>query len=557
MRVIDSVHTLSVMPFRALLKRFGKQIFALVFIELLSGTFFLAAPFFSGFLIDEAFLNRDWQAFTRLSIAGGAVFIFSAAVGFFGEFLKNRIAVQVRLKLTGGFLRKLYGLDLPFFQSVPSGETMYRFFDIETTASFLTGHIPDMIKDIVQSAIILAVAMAVNPRLTIFMLILSPLLLLRSIYVQKRLLPVFSRVWESSSALSRRIFESLSRMYIIKAMGLEHVQRRMFMRELVSNLRWKSKNFRLLQADSLLSSFLSKFIYGLVTLYGGWLIIRGEVTLGSYTAVMIYLTQLGALFHSAGTAWQYCLEERVSLAKLSDIMEADASVADTVSAQPVSRLDGEIEFKNVSFGYLEGSPVLRDLSFIIPAHSMTVITGPSGCGKSTILNLLLRLYEPWNGIILYDRTDFKVISIASLRSRIGIASQQPFLFDDTIRANIAYGLEDIRQSDIEAAARIACIHDEIRALPQGYDTVIGEDACRLSHGQKQRLAIARALARQPDLLIMDEATAAVDPLAEEDIFRQLSSWRKGRSIIVVSHRQSVQKLADTVMVLGKDGIKIL
>jgi len=153
------------MPFRALLKRFGKQIFALVFIELLSGTFFLAAPFFSGFLIDEAFLNRDWQAFTRLSIAGGAVFIFSAAVGFFGEFLKNRIAVQVRLKLTGGFLRKLYGLDLPFFQSVPSGETMYRFFDIETTASFLTGHIPDMIKDIVQSAIILAVAMAVNPGL--------------------------------------------------------------------------------------------------------------------------------------------------------------------------------------------------------------------------------------------------------------------------------------------------------------------------------------------------------------------------------------------------------
>lgn len=553
MRVNDSAHTLSMAPFPALLKRFGKQISALIFLELLSGTFFLAAPFFSIFLIDEAFLKRDWQAFTRLSIAGGSVFAFSAAVGFFGEFLKNRIAVRIRVKLAGGFLRKLYGLDMPFFQSIPSGETMYRFFDIETTAFFLTEHIPNMIKDIVQSAIILALAMTVNPRLTIFMLILSPLFLLRSIYVQKRLLPVFSRVWESSSALSRRIFESLSRMYIIKAMGLEHVQRRMFVRELINNLRWKAKNFRWLQADLLLSSFLSKFIYGAVTLYGGWLIIRGEVTLGSYTAVMIYLTQLGALFHSAGAAWQYCVEERVSLAKLSDIMDASASVVDAGSARAVSRLAGEVEFKNVSFGYQKDRPVLQNLSFIIPAHSMTVITGPSGCGKSTVLNLLLRLYQPWSGSILLDGNPLGDILIASLRRTIAIVSQQPLLFDDTVRSNITCGVKGVSDEAVERSARIACIHDDILALPQGYDTVIGEDACRLSYGQKQRLAIARALARDPDILVLDEATASVDSVTEDSIFEGLRSWSKGRSMIVVSHRQSVLEKADTLISLSPGG----
>jgi len=541
------------MAFSAFIRQFRSQISALVFFELMSSAFFLTAPFFSKFIIDDAFLNKDWQAFVRLSIAGGAVFVFSALVTFIGEFLKNRIAVKVRLKLAGGFLRKLYNLDMAFFQSLPSGETMYRFFDIETTAFFLTEHIPNMLKDIIQSAIILAIAMAVNARLTVFMLLLSPLFLLRSMYVQKRILPVFKGIWESSSLLSRRIFESLSRMYIIKAMGLERVQRRMFMRALINNLRWKVKNFRWMQVDSLLSSFLSKFIYGAITLYGGWLIIRGEVTLGSYTAVMIYLTQLGALFHSAGAAWRYCVEESVSFAKLSDILNASASVTDSPSAKAVSGLTGAIEFENVSFGYQKDRPVLKGLSFTIPAHSMTGITGPSGCGKSTILNLLLRLYQPWSGSILLDGIALDDIRIASLRRRIAIASQQPFLFDDTVRANISYGIKEVTDQDIERAAGIACIHDDIMALPQGYDTVIGEDACRLSHGQKQRLAIARALVRDPDILILDEATASVDSLTEDRIFEGLRSWGKGRSVIFVSHRQSVLDQADTVICLSPSG----
>lgn len=294
---------------------------------------------------------------------------------------------------------------------------------------------------------------------------------------------------------------------------------------------------------------MSKFIYGAVTLYGGWLIIRGEITIGAYTAAMIYLTQLGTLLHSASQAWQYCVEESVSFEKQMDVMGAVPSITDALCARAVSRLTGAIEFRNVTFGYQQGRPVLQNLSFSIPANALTCITGPSGCGKSTILNLLLRLYKPWDGIVLYDGIKVEDILISSLRSRIGIASQQPLLFDDTIRANITCGLKDITQEDLESACRIACVHDDITALPQGYDTLIGEDACRLSYGQKQRLAIARALARKPDILILDEATASVDLLTEENIFRQLNAWRNRRSFIVVSHSQSVHKLADILIVM--------
>jgi len=536
--------------FIPLINTFRTQIFAISALELVSSAFFLTAPFFSRFLIDDAFLNKDWQAFVRLSIAGGSIFLFSALVKLTGEFLVNRIAVQVRVRLAGGFLRKLYNLDMSFFQSLSSGETIYRFFDIETTAFFLTEHIPRMFVDVIQIAIILSIAMIVNARLTVFMLLLSPLFLLRSMYVQKRLLPVFSKIWESSSVLSRRIFESLSRMYIIKALGLEQSQRRAFVRALVENLRWKAKNVRLLQVDSLLSSFLSKFMYGAVTLYGGWLIIKGEVTLGSYTAVMIYLTQLGALFSSAGAGWRYCVEESVSFSKFSDIMDAPVPAVDSPAARAVSSLNGAVEFRNVTFGYQNDRPVLKGLSFTIPSHSITGITGPSGCGKSTVLNLLLRLYQPWDGVILYDGIVLGDIRVASLRRRIAIASQQPLLFDDTVRSNIACGVKGVSDEAVERSARIACIHDDILALPQGYDTVIGEDACRLSHGQKQRLAIARALVREPDILILDEATASVDSLTEDRIFEALRSWSKGRSVIFVSHRQSVLERADSVISLS-------
>ena len=339
-------------------------------------------------------------------------------------------------------------------------------------------------------------------------------------------------------------------MYIIKAFGLELVQRRAYMRALIRNLRWKIENFRWLQVDSLLSSFLSKFIYGAITLFGGWLIIRGEMSLGSYTAVMIYLTQLGALFHSAASAWGYCVEESVSFEKFSDIMDASPAISDNPPVAAPCRLTGAIQFKGVSFGYQKDRPVLQKLSFIISSHLTTGITGLSGCGKSTILNLLLRLYEPWDGVILFDGVELDTIRIASLRQRISIASQQPFLFDDTVRRNISYGLKDASDQDIERAARISCIHDEIIALPQGYDTVIGEDACRLSHGQKQRLTIARAVIRDPDILILDEATASVDSMTEEKIFNELRAWRKGKAMIVVSHRQFVLKQADTVIFLA-------
>jgi ATP-binding cassette subfamily B protein len=215
-------------------------------------------------------------------------------------------------------------------------------------------------------------------------------------------------------------------------------------------------------------------------------------------------------------------------------------------------IQGEIRFKQVAFGYQPEKPILKGVDLVIPAASWVAIVGPSGCGKTTLVNLILRLYEPWQGEIFLDDTQLRMIKLKSLRERVGIATQQPLLFDVSIRENITYGLKDIPQADIEEATQISGIADFIRQLPQGYATLIGEDACRLSQGLKQRLAIARAVLRNPGLLILDEATSSVDSATEEKIFQALRNKRQGLSTIVISHRLFSVKDAQRVYFFRAD-----
>jgi len=531
---------------------YRKRILVLFLLGLFSSSLALITPYLSKLFIDQAFIAKNLAKFLNLSIAGALIFIFTLLIKSAEDIIKNKIAIKLKLDLAGRFIRKFYSLDLNFFQSQSAGENVYRLSDVENVANFILDQCPNLLADIFKLFIILGIAFWINARMTAVLLILSPLFILHSVYLQKKLRPIYQELWKYSALVSQKIYEAFSRILIIKAFGLESFQRRLYLKSWIENIRWRIKSFRWTIVNTLSSSFLTKAIYGAITLYGGWLIIKGSMTLGSYTAVMLYLTQLGGLLGSLSNNFAYLTQETVSLNKFFEIMNAQPKIKNAPEAKILPALKGEILFEDVRFGYA-GKPVINGLNFKIPPCSWIGIAGPSGCGKTTLINLILRLYDPDSGRICLDGLDLREIKLSSLREKITIAAQQPLLFDVSVRENISYGFKNIKEEQIIEAAKIACVHDFISQLPQGYNTFIGEDACRLSQGLKQRISMARAIFRNPCLLILDEATSSIDSFTEERIFKALRQKRQGLSTLIISHRLFSIKDADRIYFLRGDG----
>jgi len=516
--------------------RYKKAIFVLFFLSLISSSFLLISPYISKLVIDQAFLQNNMGRFVRLSVVGAVLFILSILCKVVNDVIRNRISVTLRLSLANQFLKKLYSLDTHFFQGASTGENIYRLSDLQSVSHFLLEQVPGFLVDMVKLPFILWVCFWINLPMTAALIVLSPLFILQSVYMQKKLKPIYESLWRKNSLLSKELYESFSSMFIIKALGSGKYNRHRYLRLFIDNVRWQIKNFRWELVSSVGASFFSKVIYGAITLYGGWMIIKGRMTLGSYTAVMIYLTQLGSILQSLGYRFEHITQELISLEKYSQVMDLLPKITDSSKSIEIGKIKRDIVFEDIHFGYEREKTVFEGIRLTIPVSSWTVIVGQSGCGKTTLVNLFLRLYDPWQGRICLDGIELSNIKQDSLRKHISVATQQPFLFDRSIKENIAYGLKDKSFSDIEEAARIACSHDFITRLPQGYDAIIGEDACRLSFGQKQRIAIARALLRRPDILILDEAMSSVDPETEERIIAQIKKNFVAATVVIVSHR---------------------
>ncbi len=540
--------------FLKLLSYYKRHIFILFLLNLFSSLFLLAAPYFSKLFVDNAFLARDFSKFLNFSIVGVAIFVFSTLAKMIEDIVKNRISIRLKLNLTDRFIKKLYSLDLKFFRAKSVGENAYRLSDTEAVSNFILEQCPSLLVDILKLPVILGIALWINAPMTLALLILSPLFLIHRFYLQKKLLPIYEESWRYNAELSKKVHESFSKILIIKALDLGLYQRHIYVRSLIKIMRWAIKSFKWAIASSLASSFLSKAVYGAIILYGGLLIIKGRLTLGSYTAVMIYITQLGGLLESFSYRFEYFTKDLVSLRRFFEIMDIEPQIKDDLCAKKLKSIKREVQFNNLWFGYQPEKPIFKGLNLAIPAFPRVGIVGPSGCGKTTLVNLILRLYEPFKGQIFLDGLDVKEISLSSLRERIAIATQEPQLFDVSVKENISYGLKNISFEEIEEAAKIACINDFICHLPEGYNTCLGEDACFLSGGLKQRIALSRAILRKPDLLILDEALSSVDSFTEDKIFKNLKEKSLGLSVIVISHRLSSVCDLDRVYFLRMDGI---
>ncbi|HEX6271578.1 MAG TPA: ABC transporter ATP-binding protein [Polyangiaceae bacterium] len=440
-------------------------------------------------------------------------------------------------------------LELSWFERRRTGNLMSILNDdVNQMERFLNGGANDLVQVVTSSFLVGAVFFAITTKIAFLALIPVPLIVYGAFWFQRRLASRYAAVREAAGSLNGRLNNNLLGIATIKAFAAEDYESARI-RE--GSNAYRSENARAIRFSSAITPVIRMAIlagFTVTLLYGGFLALRGEIGVGSYS-VLVYLTQR-LLWPMTRLAEMTDLYQRsvASVERVMNLLETPVRIGYPGTALESSSVRGALRFENVSFAY-EDEPTLKNVSLDVPAGTSAAFVGGTGGGKSTLVKLLLRFYEPQSGDIRLDGVSIREIALKDLRRAIGYVAQDTFLADASVAENIAYGMAAVPRDAVVAAARAAEAHDFIEALPQGYDTPVGERGQKLSGGQRQRIALARAILKEPRILVLDEATSSVDNETEAAIQRSLQKLVVGRTTLVIAHRLSTVRRVDRIYVV--------
>lgn len=496
-----------------------------------------------------------------LMIVGASLF-----AGIFRFMIRQTIIVvsrEIEYDLRGDFWKHIQRLPLRYFQNTATGNIMaHATNDINAVRMFLGPAVMYSTDTTMRLLMVLALMLSLNTSLTIYALLPLPLLSILVYKVGKLIHAKFTTIQEKFSQLTTMVQENFSGIRIIKSYVREESEIKRYAENSEDYLR---KNMNLVRIQALLMPILF-LITGLsiiiVIWLGGTKVINGEMTLGEITAFIVYLGILIWPMIAFGWVINIIQQAEASMKRLNKIFTEPYEITETGKTDySIKTLQGEIEFKNVSFRYTDNSPhILKDINLKVAKGSTLAIMGYTGAGKTSFVNLIPRLYDCTDGELIIDGKNVKEIPIDILRSNIGFVQQESFLFSDTVMNNICYGRRDVDPNVVFKVARISQFDKDVQDFPLKYDTIVGERGITFSGGQKQRSCLARALAIDPKILILDDSFSAVDTHTEEEILRNLKDFMKdsangsGRTSIIISHRISTVKDADKIIVLSKGNI---
>ncbi len=530
--------------------------FAIALVGLVIGSGLgLAFPLIIAGVTTEIIAGGDGAGLDRLILMLIGLFCAQAAGGFLQTYLLGVVGERVVAQLRGELFGRLITLSLDFHASRRVGELISRLSsDVTLVRTVLTQTITSLLSSMIGLVGSVIILFTLSPTLLFIILLLAPALIVVAIVFGRPLQRVSTEVQDTIARSTTSAEEALSGIRVVKSYVREEWELERYDRDLRTVVATGSRLALWRAAFGAVMGFLGFGAIGALLWYTGHQVIDGTLGIGTLTGFLLYGVAIGASLGTIAGLYGQFREGTGAIERVFEIIDTRPTIVDAPDARPIGQVAGRIELDGVSFGYLPDRPVLRQLSLTIGAGETLALVGPSGSGKTTLVGLIPRLWDVTGGTIRVDGADIRSVTIASLREQIGLVAQEATLFGGTVAENIRYGRLDATHEELVAAAVAANAHDFISALPEGYDTVVGDRGSRLSGGQRQRVAIARAILKDPPILLLDEATSSLDNESERLVQDALDRLKVGRTTIIVAHRLSTIRAADRIAVLDDGGL---
>ena len=491
-----------------------------------------------------------WSAFNILVVTLLVVYVIWGIATYYRSYLANLAGHRTILDLRTDLFQHLTRLSHSFFQTHQSGAIVSRLMaDVALAQNFVGNAMTNIWMDLVTCVFYIYVLFAMDAHLAAAAMLVFPFYILAMRGFGKRTTQTSRDVQEATEALSGEVQERVGNIHVVKIFRAEKREVRGFFGRARNLFDLTMENVRVSALSNSIVGWLTQIATLGVIWYGSYRLVHGQTSMGTVIAFALLLRELYFPVNRISELNSVLHNSIAAIERVFEFLDTEPDVKERPDALRPQPVDGGLRFEKVTFGYQAARPVLHELELTIRSGEVIALVGPSGAGKSSLIQLVPRFYDPQHGRVLLDGRDLRTLSLRHLRAQVGMVSQETLLFSGTAMDNIRYGRPDAGDAEVRAAARAAHAHEFIAALPQGYESVLGERGCKLSGGQKQRIAIARAFLADPRILILDEATSALDSESEALIQDSLAHLMKGRTSIVIAHRLST--------VLGSDRIAVM
>ncbi|MFG0215008.1 ABC transporter ATP-binding protein [Brevibacillus porteri] len=522
-----------------------------VFVALLE----LGFPLAVNMVVDQLLPSKDWNMIVWACIGLLALYGLNSGMNYVVTYWGHMLGINIETDMRKKLYDHIQKLSFRFFDNTKTGHLLSRLTNDLMEIGEVAHHGPEDLFIAVMTLIGAFLLMFnINEEMALLTFCVIPLLIFFVVYFNRKMTGAFHRLYGDMADFNARVEDNVGGMRVVQAFANEQFENKRFAE---NNQRFritKLLSYKIMAQNISVSYVLMRLVNLFVLICGSWFVIQGELTYGEFVAFLLLTNVFFRPLEKINAIIESYPKGIAGFKRYIEIMDTAPDIADAPDAIQVESLKGDISYKNVSFSYDQESSVLQNIDLNIRAGETIAFVGPSGAGKTTLCSLLPRFYEIGGGSISIDGIDIRQITLASLRSQIGIVQQDVFLFSGTIRENIAYGKLNASEEEIWEAARLAKLEEFIRSQPAGLETIIGERGVKLSGGQKQRLAIARMFLKNPPILILDEATSALDTETEAAIQQSLQELSKGRTTLVIAHRLATIKNADRIIVVTEQGI---
>lgn len=534
------------------------KVWLAIFLFIINDTMAMTMPLLSGFIVDKIIIGKQHNLLISVCVLMVAMMIVRVGSRYIYQLLMEKFGQNAVYRLVSDEYEKLHSLDFTYFNHTRTGDIMSRMTSDTDAIRHILSWVSYMALDcVVMFVLALVIMFSIQWKLALALMSITPFLFLLAKIMGKKARPKFLAIRESFARMNSMVEENIEGNRVVKAFVREDYETKKFDK---CNEDYFNRNITLAKNTQKYMPWLDGmgFVLELITVgFGGWLVLNGNMTLGTFVTFNSFLWMLHMPVRMVGwliNDWQRFNAGCVNIRKL---LTQESHIRHPKESDETVKIRGKITFEHVDFSFPDDqdSPILKDIDLDIPAGSKLGILGETGSGKSTLVSLIARFYDPTRGRVLIDGKDVREWPLETVRNQVSIVAQETFLFSDTIAGNISFGLpqtkENCKELDntIRTMATIAAADDFIMDMPEGYETVVGERGVGLSGGQKQRLSLARALANNPAILIMDDTTSAVDMETEEHIQQELKKLDGTRTIITIAHRISSVKDADMIVVL--------